>query len=977
MPSYKHINANLVLESERGNDIVFEGSTTSITTTLTRTDPTANRTITFPDASGTVALTSDISSGGVTIPIEFTGTTYNTYLDFDESTANNETIWLPANRSGRLAIADGDRNVTDSMGFYSTNSGAPELELTQYNTSGANGPVITFNRQMPNTNRNGDEIGRIDFQSMKDGNVTEVYGSIIGKIAVDNNPGPGGWIEFEVSDMNANDSTKMMTVFGGTTASQFDQGVRIDNGHLWMAPSPDSRNGKIVFEQSSGFDTILQASTSGTAIAGVYNTLPREGGLILTTNNFNYENIAGMSTLPSGLTIQRDEDGTLPATLTFYKNSTTPADNDYLAIIDFEGENSAGQQQEFAGIRAVARDVTDGTEDGYLALTSYVGGSFKTMATIGQSNEGTGVVINTGDLVLADYTSGTIIFEGTTNNNFETTLRVLDPTGDRTISLPDKSGTIALLEDAGAFTVLSTKTLEGVGSSQTVAGEEFGYSVDVSGNYMIVGAKYWHDGTSFAGTAYIFDVSSGSLVHQLENPDSSASGDQFGYAVGISGNYAIVTAPYEDPGGVANTGRAYIFDVTSGALLHTLKPLTSQQDEQFGRSAAIHGKYSVVGAPYRDYASDTDSGIICVFNNETGERLYTIENPSLGAGGSLDKENDRFGWSVDISDHYIVVSAPDEDVNLSSSAGIVYVYDLSDGSRVHTLEATVPGFANRFGYSVAIDGNFIVIGEPDWNSNRGQAHIYNATTGLKIHTISNPNPSSGDHFGQSVDISSNYAVIGAPGESSDSGAAYVFNVSTGELVDTIDNPNDYDTADGDGFGRSVGISGNNIIVGAPDEDNSTTYTSTTQEPGRAYVFNTSGDPYTYSPYEIHSFPSRSTVGFTTEITTPITSATGTVTHDLEKSAVFNHSSITANFTANFTNVPETLNRTVSVALILNQGSTAYMPTAVQIDGTSETVLWQGGSAPSGTASGIDIVSFTLIRPSTSTWKVIGAATSYS
>jgi hypothetical protein len=54
-----------------------------------------------------------------------------------------------------------------------------------------------------------------------------------------------------------------------------------------------------------------------------------------------------------------------------------------------------------------------------------------------------------------------------------------------------------------------------------------------------------------------------------------------------------------------------------------------------------------------------------------------------------------------------------------------------------------------------------------------------------------------------------------------------------------------------------------------------------------------------------------------------------------------------------------------------------MPTAVQIDGASQTILWQGGSAPSGTASGTDVVSFTLIRSSGGTWKVIGSATSYS
>ena len=116
---------------------------------------------------------------------------------------------------------------------------------------------------------------------------------------------------------------------------------------------------------------------------------------------------------------------------------------------------------------------------------------------------------------------------------------------------------------------------------------------------------------------------------------------------------------------------------------------------------------------------------------------------------------------------------------------------------------------------------------------------------------------------------------------------------------------------------------------------------------------------------------------TTEKTNALTGATGVVVHDLDDGAVFDHTSLSANFTANFTNVPTTNSRTISVALILSQGGTAYMPTAVQINGAAQTILWQGGSAPAGTASGTDVVSFTLIRSSGGAWKVIGSATSYS
>lgn len=113
-----------------------------------------------------------------------------------------------------------------------------------------------------------------------------------------------------------------------------------------------------------------------------------------------------------------------------------------------------------------------------------------------------------------------------------------------------------------------------------------------------------------------------------------------------------------------------------------------------------------------------------------------------------------------------------------------------------------------------------------------------------------------------------------------------------------------------------------------------------------------------------------------EVLNTITNATGNVEHDFSKAAVFYHSNITASFVANFTNVPTTNDRSISIVLILNQGADAYVPTAVQIDGSTQTVKYQGGNAPEGSADSIDVISFTLIR-SSSAWNVIGSSASYS
>jgi len=114
---------------------------------------------------------------------------------------------------------------------------------------------------------------------------------------------------------------------------------------------------------------------------------------------------------------------------------------------------------------------------------------------------------------------------------------------------------------------------------------------------------------------------------------------------------------------------------------------------------------------------------------------------------------------------------------------------------------------------------------------------------------------------------------------------------------------------------------------------------------------------------------------TSEILQTITGANGVEEHDLDSGVVFYHNSMSADFTANFTNVSITDNRTISVVLLLSQGGTAYIPTAVQIDGAAQTVNWQGASVPTGNANQIDIVSFTFIRTSAS-WTVIGSLSTY-
>ena len=118
-----------------------------------------------------------------------------------------------------------------------------------------------------------------------------------------------------------------------------------------------------------------------------------------------------------------------------------------------------------------------------------------------------------------------------------------------------------------------------------------------------------------------------------------------------------------------------------------------------------------------------------------------------------------------------------------------------------------------------------------------------------------------------------------------------------------------------------------------------------------------------------------TIGSTAERLEIKTGATGVVSHDYLVSSVFYHSSIAAAFTCNLVNVPTTTSRTLTIALILIQGATPRMVSALQIDGVAQTIQWANNVVPTGTANKTDVASFSLIRAN-STWIVLGQNGNY-
>lgn len=336
---------------------------------------------------------------------------------------------------------------------------------------------------------------------------------------------------------------------------------------------------------------------------------------------------------------------------------------------------------------------------------------------------------------------------------------------------------------------------------------EFGMGLAMSEDYILAGA----DGdtaldTAFAGltgAVYLFNHT-GTLLQSIKNPDPH-SNDRFGQSVAIYNNIMVIGAPRNlDVEGGPAKGAVYIYN-TSGTLLHTLSPPSSVDNgDMYGWRVAIHTNTIVVGTP--DAA--LSMGRVHIYNT-SGTLLHTLSPPN--SGSFL-----KFGYSVAISSTKIVVGANQAGTN---DSGEVYVYNHS-GALLATLNTPTDSAITtnqNFGDSIAIYDDYIVIGMKHWdlaigNEEVGRAYIYN-TSGTLLHVLSNPDEATAlqDHFGNSVAINGDYIVIGAldrNGGVIKSGRAYVFDTSGNYLFYLTP----AQVGASDRLGTSVAINGRTIAV---------------------------------------------------------------------------------------------------------------------------------------------------------------------
>ena len=330
-------------------------------------------------------------------------------------------------------------------------------------------------------------------------------------------------------------------------------------------------------------------------------------------------------------------------------------------------------------------------------------------------------------------------------------------------------------------------------------------TVAVSGDIVVVGAHGENSsGVQDAGRAYALNATTGKLITTLLNPYPQAA-DDYGEAVAVSGDIAVVGAPlWGDPQG-SNTGQAYVYSASSGKLLSVLSSPNAQIDGYFGWSVAVNGNVAIVGAYGEGVDGNAFAGHAYAFDAKTGSLISTFTSPNAQFGGS-------FGTSVAISGKIVVIGAPYETGKGEYEAGHAYTFNTHSGKLIKTLTSPHAKEYGAFGYSVGISGSLMII-SASGIAGEDKVYSFNSSTGALISTITDPNSPRG--FGWSVAIGGNTAIVGAPFEtingSVQAGHAYTFNAITGKLESTFSSP---DVQAYGYFGLSVSASVQIDVVGA-------------------------------------------------------------------------------------------------------------------------------------------------------------------
>jgi len=253
----------------------------------------------------------------------------------------------------------------------------------------------------------------------------------------------------------------------------------------------------------------------------------------------------------------------------------------------------------------------------------------------------------------------------------------------------------------------SVWTLEAtLAPSAGLPGDQFGRSLALQADRLVVGAPFDDDGGVQSGSAFVFDRSGNTWTETAQLlPADPAPGAQFGKSVALDGDTALIGA-WLDSGTAIQAGAAYAFVETTGVWSEQAKlvPATVDAGDAVGETVGLSGDIALLGAPN----VDDDSGAIFQF-----ERAATLWTEATFEVPFSITDGDNFARSLSLLGNLLLVGAPDED-SQGTAKGTVFFFELNQSNtfELHSEIDNAGSVGDGFGAAVSVGDDFLFVGAP-------------------------------------------------------------------------------------------------------------------------------------------------------------------------------------------------------------------------------------------------------------------------
>ncbi|MBL7827005.1 MAG: HYR domain-containing protein, partial [Saprospiraceae bacterium] len=303
----------------------------------------------------------------------------------------------------------------------------------------------------------------------------------------------------------------------------------------------------------------------------------------------------------------------------------------------------------------------------------------------------------------------------------------------------------------------------------------FGASVAIHGNIAAVGAPSDDDPVGNEGAVYVFyrtPANVWNLIKKVKASDADPA-DNFGISVDLDGERLLVGANHDDEKG-ANAGAAYVFYQNQGGndnwgQVAKLVGNTSTDGDNMGVSVSIDGDHALVGATGVDNLIQNTGGAFVFGRNVGGADAWGEVTKILAPSAS---QNDNFGGSVGISGNYAIIGA-DQNDQKGLDAGAAYIFFRNENNQADSwglsriLRDYNGSAGKRFGSGVGIDGDYAVVGSQGDSpfgagSGRGFLYLRLEDNWIQVDELTDGAGQAADNLGTTAAISGTIVILGAP-----------------------------------------------------------------------------------------------------------------------------------------------------------------------------------------------------------------------